>query len=205
MDELFLAAISSTLDALDKTTSWAVVALLATAISGIQRDKKIKVGDFEISSKYAGVVTFAILCGLNFEILRLLQNLSFLLSNVGSKLENAKIIITTHSWIFNPFAQTSGILSPFTDNLGLALLLLIWWLGYHTGFFLHQTTQRAWTGYLLSAIYLVLGLVSMILIISLIAQINEGTAIVKQVLLFIAIPIGAFGLRVFFPEKSKST
>lgn len=201
MDELFLAAISSTLDALDKTTSWAVVALVATAFSGIQRDKKIKVGDFEISSKYAGVVTFAILCGLNFEILRLLQNLSFLLDNVGSKLENAKIIITTHSWILNPFAQTSGILGLFTDNLGLALLLLIWWLGFHTGFFLHQTTKQIWIGYLLSSIYLVLGLVSMIMIMSLVAQVNNDTAIIKQVLLFIAIPIGAFGLRVFFPRK----
>lgn len=204
MDELFLAAISATLDSLDKATSWAFVALVATAISGSQGDKKIKIGEIEISSQYAGTVTFAILCGLNFQVLRLLQNLSFLFSNVGLKTENARVIITTHSWILNPFAQTSGVLSPFTDNLGLALLLLLWWLGFHTGFFLHRNTKRAWIENLLTIIYLVFGLISMVLIMTLMTKINNDTAIIKQILLFIAIPIGAFGLRVFFPIKSKS-
>lgn len=204
MDEQILPAVSATLDALDKATSWAFVALLATAISGFQRDKKIKIGGFEIEGKYASNVTFAILCSINFVTLRLLQNLFFLFDVAGTKAEQAKFLINIHPWIFNPFAETSSFLSYVTDNLGLALLLLLWWLGFHTGFFLHRDTKHAWVSILLSVIYLVLGLTSMVLIMLFMIKVNGQTIIIKQVLLFIFIPIGAFGLRVFFHTKPGS-
>lgn len=204
MDEQILPAIEATLDALDKATSWAFVALLATAISGFQRDKKIKIGGFEIEGKYAGNVTFAILCSINFITLRLLQNLIFLFDVAGTKAEQAKFLINIHPWVFNPFAETSGFLSYITDNLGIALLLLLWWLGFHTGFYLHRDSKQAWVSNLLSTIYLVLGLTSMVLIMLFMAKVNSETIIIKQILLFVAIPIGAFGLRVFFRKKPAS-
>ena len=204
MEDQILPAISATLDSLDKTTSWAFVALLATAISGFQRDKKINIGGLEIDSKHASNVTFAILCGINFITLRLLQNLVFLFDVVGSKMEQARFLVNAHPWAFNPFSETSGFLSYITDNLGLALLLLLWWLGFHTGFFLHRGTKQAWISNLLSVIYLVLGLTSMVLIMLLMAKVNSETIIIKQILLFVAIPIGAFGLRAFFRKKSAS-
>jgi hypothetical protein len=204
MDEQILPAISATLDALDKATLWAFVALLATAISGFQRDKKIKIGGFEIDSKYASNVTFAILCSINFVTLRLLQNLVFLFDVAGTKAEQAKFLTNIHPWVFNPFAETSGFLSYVTDNLGLALLLLLWWFGFHTGFFLHRNTKQAWISNLLSIIYLLLGLTSMVLIMAFMAKVNSETVIIKEILLFVAIPIGAFGLRVFFRTKPAS-
>lgn len=204
MDEQILPAISATLDALDKATSWAFVALLATAVSGFQRDKKIKIGGLEIDGKYASNVTFAILCSINFITLRLLQNLVFLFDVAGMKMEQAKFLINTHPWFFNPFAETSGFLSYVTDNLGLALLLLLWWLGFHTGFFLPRNTKQTWVNNLLSMIYLVLGLTSMVFIMVFMAKVNSETIIIKQILLFVAIPIGAFGLRVFFHTKPAS-
>lgn len=143
MDEQILPAISATLDALDKATSWAFVALLATAISGFQRDKQTKIGGIEIDGKYASIVTFAILCSINFVTLRLLQNLVFLIGVAGSTTEQAKFLINTHPWVLNPFAETSGFFSYVTDNLGLAWLLLLWWLGFHTGFFLPRNTKQA--------------------------------------------------------------
>jgi hypothetical protein len=202
MDDQILSAISATLDALDKATSWAFIALLATAISGFQRDKKIKIGGLEIDSKYASNVTFAILCGINFITIRLLQNLIFLFDVAGSKTEQAKFLINIHPWVFNPFAETSGFLSYITDNLGLALLLLLWWLGFHTGFFLHRGANKAWIGNLLSILYLILGLTSMVLIMLFMAKVNSDTFLIKQILLFVAIPIGAFGLRAFFMKPT---
>jgi hypothetical protein len=201
MDDQILPAISATLAALDKATSWAFVALLATAISGLQQDKKIKIGGFEIDGKYASNVTFAILCGINFITLRLLQNLVFFFDVAGSKTEQAKFLINSNPWVFNPFAETSGFLSYVTDNLGLALLLLLWWLGFHTGFFLHRGAKQVWISNILSIIYLLLGLTSMVLIMMFMAKVNSGTAIIKIALLFIAIPFGAGGLRVLFRTK----
>ncbi len=202
MEDQILPAISATLDALDKATLWAFVALLATAVSGFQQDKKIKIGGFEIDSKYASNVTFAILCGISFVTLRLLQNLVFFFNMADSKTEQAKFLVNAHPWVFNPFAETSGVLSYVTDNLGLALLLLLWWLGFHTGFYLHRGTKQVWIGNLLSVIYVVLGLTSMVLIMLFMSKVNRETFLIKQILLFVAMPIGAFGLRVFFRTKS---
>lgn len=203
MEDLVLSAIGDTLKALNKTTTWSFVFLLATAASALQRGQKIKFGDFEIDTNYAGTLTFALLCGINFEILRLLQNLSFLFSRTGTKIDQAIMFIRTYPWMLNPFTETSGGYGLFTDNFGFALLLMLWWFGFHTGMFLNQDSKSISIGLILSMVYLAFGILSMLKIFSLLSLVNDDTLLIKQGILIVAIPLGAYGLRKIFYSISE--
>lgn len=200
IEKQLMSNLSSTLDALEKTISWAFLALVATILSAMQtKDKIIKLGTFDISREYAGGAMFATLCILCFQAIRLFQNLAYSLDLTGN-MEQATFVLRTHTWIFNPFSETSGYFSFLTNNLGLALLLLLWWLGFHTGFYLLRGTNKTWKGIgtTLSIIYLIFGLVNLYLIIILINRINVQTSFIKVNLLLGAIPIGAIGVGFLF-------
>ena len=199
MEDQYLSIISSTLDKLDKATSWALVALVAAALSSLQRQKRINIAGFEIDKEYAGGVMFVILCGLNFQSMRLLQNLRYLYDQTSLQAE-ATLLVRTHPWFFNPFSETTGLFSQIADNIGFALLLLLWWLGFHTGFFLLRGMGGRWNiiGIALSQVYLILGLISIALISPLMREINTTTWFVKHALFIAVIPVGAFGIGSIF-------
>nr|WP_281721321.1 hypothetical protein [Nitrosomonas nitrosa] len=201
MDDTVLSSISSILDKLDGVTSLALVVLVAVMLATVQKDEKIKIASVEVAKEYAGVSLFALLCGLIFHGLRLLQNLNALFAQISSStsaFDQAIISIRYHSWFFNPFAETSGNISFLTDNIGYSLLLLLWWLGFHTGFFLLRDTTRTWRviGIAFFFTYLIFGLLSMMQIASLIEIVNDDTKIAKQIILLFMIPVGSLGVRL---------
>lgn len=205
LENQLVSGLASDLKSLESIATWSFVALGAAVISAVQGETKVKVGSFEIGRQHAGVVVFAVLCGLTFQAMRLLQNLAYALSQITINAEQAKLIIRTNPWLLNPFSETSGIISPFTDNWGYALLLILWWFGFHTGIFLLQgaSTYLKRIGYLLMGLYLLFGLISMFIISRLIAQVNVETGVIKQIILFGAIPVGAFGIGYMFRQFNK--
>lgn len=205
MDDKILRMISANMTSLKEVTSFAIVTMVAIAISKAQKEDKVKIGSLEIVKDYAGVILFATLCSLIFQTLRLFNNLIFLRTQVSSaNLDKADFIIRANTWIFNPFAQTDTPLSFLTDNLGFSLLLIIWWLGFHTGFSLLESSTRLWIliGRLLSLIYLLFGLIIMILISQLIFEVN-AQIFIKHLVMFLSIPIGAFGINQIYKQIEK--
>ncbi|MEM9120353.1 MAG: hypothetical protein AAGD09_21080 [Cyanobacteria bacterium P01_F01_bin.56] len=206
MEEQIISNISSTMDALSEITGFSLVFLIATVFSGFQKSDKIEILGFEIRTQIATVVLFGILCGLTFNLTRLLSIVSYLLSQLDAspRIEEAIIILQTHPWVFNPFSQTSGSLSFLLDNLGLSLLIVAWWLGFHTGFFISRDARLnlsiSVTSWILSLFYFGLGLAALMLTIGLINEINPETKWIKISGLFLFTPIGALGLRRIFQE-----
>ena len=207
IENQLVSSVSPTLNSLESVVTWGFIALLAAAISGIQNEQKIKLGSFELEKQYAGVAILVALCGLEFQAMRLFQNLAYVLSQVVANSEQAKLALRTHPWFFNPFSENSGFISAFTDNLGFALLLILWWFGFHTSFFMLRgaslTARRI--GIVLSLLYLLFGLVSTYMISTLIAQVNVETSLLKQIMLYSAIPIGAFGFGYLFKRMQNKS
>lgn len=149
MEEVFIKNIENTLDSLDKTSLWIFFSIIVTLISTSAKDPKIKIGDFEVDRKYSGLAIYLILCGLNFYTLKLLNNFYsqyFELQNFEFKdfkdatdtMGTFYSLVRGHNWLFNPFSETlnSGIL----DNLGIALNIILWWLGYSLA--VRETTRN---------------------------------------------------------------
>ena len=191
--------------ALKEASSFVFVTLLVTALSGIQKETKIKIGSFEITKEYAGVVLFATLCALVFHFFKLFNNLASLRSQLPvSRIEEADFIIRANPWIFNPFSETDTPLNFLSDNLGFGLLLTIWWLGFHTGLFYSERSGRIWVlvGRLLAMVYLTFGLITMIIISQLISEINTQF-LFKHILMLVFVPVGALGIRRAYIRKQR--
>jgi len=160
MEDKVLEMISATMTSLKETTSFAILTVVAIAISKTQKEEKVKIGSLEIIKEYAGIMLFATLCSLIFQTLRLFNNLIALRSQLSpSTLDKADFIIRANPWMFNPFSETNTSLSFLSDNLGFGFLLIIWWLGFHTGFSLLEQSKRIWVllGRFLSLLYLIFG------------------------------------------------
>ena len=192
------------MESLEKTTTWGILLLFATLIAALFTTNSIVISGINIPKNISGIVTFGILCSLNFKVFHLLQNIKSLLKIIEPKTEIAHMKIRFHPWVLNPFSETQGRLSLFSDNFGYALLLLFWWTGAQTGFFLIRTgvqdPKLKTIGIILFFVYLCLGLMSMFLISDLISTVcKEKVSIrLKMFLTFIAIPIGSFGLKHLF-------
>lgn len=206
MDEKIIELITTNLDSIKEITSFAILTTIAIAISKLEKDEKIEIGDIEIPKNYAGAILFATLCCLIFQLFRLFNSLIYLRTKIsGASLNTADFVIRSNPWIFNPFAETDTSLSLLSDNLGFGLLLIIWWLGFHTSSSLLESSSRIWllTGRLLSLVYLTFGLVTMILISQLISEINTQI-VVKHLILILSIPIGKFGIHQIYKRTSSS-
>jgi hypothetical protein len=194
-------SLKATLDALENTTSWGILTLFATLTSTLFTTADISLSGITIPRNMAGIALFGILCGLNFKMLRLLQNVKTLLRLMEPNLDLAHMAIRLHAWVLNPFSETQGPFKWLSDNLGYALLLLAWWAGAQIGFILlepnAQQPELLIVALSLFVVYLALGLMSMILIHDLIGLIcKERLAVgIKMTLTFVAIPAGAIGLR----------
>lgn len=186
------------MDALSGITGFCLTFLAATAFSELQGTEKIQVLGLEIRTRVATIVLFGILCGLIFNLVRLLSILSYLISQLDASqnMEKAILILHTHRWVFNPFAQTSGSFTFLIDNFGFALLLVVWWLGFHIAYLVlkHSNSSSLIAVWTLFLFYLLFGLIAMIFIMFLIKQINPETMLIKFSLLVLFIPIGAFGI-----------
>ena len=192
MEEQLLGIISTSLKELQSTSYLLFATLLATLVSAYQEEEKIKLAGLEIEKRLSGIFLLGMLCVESFQILRSLNLLNDSIQQIGQQNAAAFLIIRKHIWLFNPFAETDTSISLLTDNIGLALLIIGWWMGFHTSLFLINSSNKLLNSLskLFSAIYLFLGITNLIIIFDLMNQINTNV-ISKQVLFFISIPIGA--------------
>ena len=188
--------IKKIIDSLDKTTSWGLVMLFATLTTALYTKKTITILGATVPKNISGIATFGILCCINFKIFHLLQNLKSSLMLLESDREVAYMRIRLHTWTMNPFSETEGKFSLISDNFGYTLLILLWWLGAQTGFYLIQyeiaDTKLIIIFIFFYFVYLSLGIISMILISELISIIcsNDLYKKIKLVLTLIGIPFG---------------
>lgn len=145
MEEIILKNIEGTLDALDKASIWILVTVLVSLVSATSTDRKIKIGEIEIERRISGIAVFVVLCGLNFYSLKLYNNLYSLYydlmalpfhnaENKKEAIQKAYLTMRQNPWVFNPFSETHTLQSALLDNLGIAMNILLWWLGLTLAF-----------------------------------------------------------------------
>lgn len=226
-----LKSLKSVMDSFEKTSLWGLATITAIAQAAIYSDATIDLPGIKIPRELAGVITFTVLCGLNFQLLRLFQLSSYFLNQVDahdkqetttqsqseSDRQRAHTLLKTHKAIFNPFAETMEWGSNFSDVFGLSLLLLLWWLGLQSGFRLlrsgNPTALRLTVGYGLLGLYVVFGLMSARVVWRLIHAIGQARTLVrlKGSLAVFSMVVGCFGIGTMFvkdlilssPEKAK--
>lgn len=191
--------IYETLNGLQKATTWVSIALLAVAAAIIGSNDNIQIAGLKFPREAAGVVLIAMLCGVNFHVLRLLHFLSFHVAQITGDIDNVKQVIRHHHWPLNPFSESAGPLSYVVDTAGYAVLLLLWWLGAHCGYALmtkSNTPGLQAASMILNAFYLIFGLLSMLIIQRTMNKINSDRTLImiKRVLFVVMIPVGAFGI-----------
>lgn len=128
MDERYLKYIENSLTQLDKATTWIFLTLMVIILTN-SKSEEYEFGSIKIKKGQSGLVFYIILCGLNFHILKLLQLLSSSFALIKNKAAAMKDIQSS-TWIFNPFSRTTGLMGIITDNIGLPLLIILWWLGF---------------------------------------------------------------------------
>ena len=174
MEANIIKAIENTLNQLDKSTTWIFVTLVFILFASLQESKEFEIGKFKIKKTNSSFIFYIILCALNFQVLKYLQSLSSLIQATGLN-DNIIFILQSHNWIFNPFVKTIGILT-LLDYFGLPLLIIMWWLGFslankETVGIEGKINQRLVM--FLFFVYLILGLMSLIIIQSILLTIGN--------------------------------
>jgi hypothetical protein len=199
MEERYLKYIENALGQLDKATSWIFLTLMVIILSSNKTDD-YEFGDIKIKKGQSALVLYLILCGLNFQVLKYLQVLSSSFSFIKDK-SIAIANIQYDTWVFNPFSRTTGIVGLFTDNIGLPILIILWWLGFALANKEISKTKQSKAAstiiLLLFCLYLLFGLLSLIIIQDLLLRIGNNTD--KLISQFIGIIVGVFVF--YFVEK----
>lgn len=199
MEQEIIKGIENTLTQLDKSTTWIFITLMVVLFSSFQETDEFEIGKFKIKKANSSLIFYIILCALNFQILKYLQNLSSLIESIEIT-EVLKLKIQTHTWIFNPFASSNGTLSYLLDYIGLPMLIIMWWIGFTLANKESvQTVNKSARRLIIFLFftYLVFGLLSLILIQSILASFdNFGIKLLTEL-------VGVlFGL-IFFVYYSK--
>lgn len=173
LDKILLDQLKKNLDSLEKVTVWIFITLIVLFFANLKDEDELEIAGIKIDRKYSGVLLYAVLCCLNFQVLHLLQNVSYILDTIKSK-EIAMIALKLHPWIFNPFSETENIVGYFTDNLGFPILLFLWWFGFSIAqnLFLQNKKGINVIGFTLFGLFLIFGIVSLILISEIIVMYN---------------------------------
>ena len=129
MDSKYIDLIKDNLGALDKATIWIFVILIVLCISLFSEKPDIEIDKIKIKKEFSGLILYATLCCINFQILHSLQNLNYLYHKLALK-DEAIAILNSHVWLFNPFMKSSEPLNLITDYIGLPLLIVMWWIGF---------------------------------------------------------------------------
>jgi len=196
METLIVDTINSNLDYLDKTVTWLVITLIAALLSLSNKDKTVHLKELTLSLRHSGTFLFLMLCAINLSVLKILNSMYELISNSKQNIELIKYTIHNHPSLFNPFSQSTGMVGIIISSIGYSALLLIWWFGYHVGYFLILNSGNGSTivSRLLSFVYLVLGLISMIYISYTLVIVSPETYLLKLILVLISIVVGSFGI-----------
>ena len=172
-DKILLDLLKKNLDSLERATLWVFLTLLIIFFSNIRKESEFEIANIKIDKKHSGIVLYGLLCCLNFQVLHLVQNVSYILGCVSNK-SLACLVLKLHPWIFNPFSETENITGHISNNLGFLLLLILWWFGFSIaeGLFVKKSSKIEVVGTIMFGIYLVLGTLCLIHIIEIIYNYN---------------------------------
>lgn len=189
MENILIDILKKSLDSLDKYTIWIFATLIAISLSLLQREDKFKVGTLEIEKRSGGILLYLLLCSLNYLVLKQLQNIE----HIYNQLKTSKKLLLTlqlHPWIFNPFSKTSGVIGNITDHIGYPFLIIIWWIGFALAQRLIQYSDNKikLISVIFFVIYLLLGLLSLMIVLNLIGQIEPNSP--KIIIQYFGIGIG---------------
>ena len=201
MDKDIIKFIEHSLTSLDKATTWIFLTLMAILLSG-NNSEEYEFGGIKIKKGHSALVFYMVLCALNFQVLKLMQLLS---SNFSAVKDRAVAIqtIQNDTWLFNPFTRTNSFIGNVTDNLGLPLLILMWWLGFALAnreiSHLRGRKKNSVLILVLFFVYLFEGLLSLIVLEDLLIRI--GGNVDKMIWQFGGV---AMGITLFFMMDKKS-
>lgn len=153
------------MDAIAKVVNWSIVLATVFWWAGVQGDTVINTQGLTIRREHALFVACVFFIFANFFALDTFYRIGGLLKNCNDdSFEKASAILALHPWIFNPFSLYGySILSNFMTGKGYGLLIFIWWYGNSS---LLALTDRKYValGILMQAVFLTVGLLSMITI-----------------------------------------
>ena len=69
--KFILDSLKANLNSLDSATTWIFVTLLIVVLASFSSDERLEFASFKIDKKYAGPIIYAMLVGLNFQVLKL--------------------------------------------------------------------------------------------------------------------------------------
>lgn len=208
------------LDDLSKTSIWVFSSLViivitvvsnesTTDISNLSLGEVFKIFGFEVKKKYSGIIMFSILLGLNFYMLKLFVHLHSIYkreyANPQMK-QDMMDVLKTHSWVFNPFAQTSNSFwAKALDISGYPLLNLMWWLGFSLAFKLTFESGGFYVGICiaLAIAYSILGIISGFVINEIVVNVAPNTTrlILANAAILLGIALFCLLNRSFFQKN----
>jgi hypothetical protein len=222
-DEIIIEAIKSTLDRLEKATNAGVIAIVvavAAAISSLPAGGAIALIDLgvvKVPLANAGIVAFLIFLVVTIHIFRSLSWIEVALSKISDESKaRASWTIRNHLWFFNPFFEGQGRLRIVADNVGLFLLITLWWSGAYSGLALlaragfaenilgvlsrMSVTPALWPAGLVYMLYLLVGAVTLRIIWKLVRELStdERSQKLKLILNDVGAIVGAFGVGAVF-------
>lgn len=184
------------MDSLESATIWIFVTLLIVVLASFRKNDDLEFVSFKIPRKYAGPILYSMMIGLNFQVLKLFHNVNSIVQELKLNYSKetfiaGKTLINSHPWVFNPFSEFSTETSILFDNLGYALLIVLWWLGNAAAYKLmfRESKTIKLIGIGLASIYLILGLSSMWIIQTTTVVVTESP--LKVIMPLIGIGLGA--------------
>ena len=161
-DKSSIELIGGNLDALQSSATWIFVTLFILFLANI-KDGELQISSFRIRAEYGGVALYGILCGLNFQVLHLLQNISDILETIPDT-KSVISLLKLQPWILNPFIETTSFAGFFFDSIGSPASLFLWWIGFIIAQILFlKSKQKLSPGVIMMlSIYLIIGVGTLI-------------------------------------------
>ena len=170
-DQLLLESAKAHLTSLESATTWVFLTLLIVVLASFRNEKTLEFASFKVERKFGGPLMYAMLVGINFQILKLVHNLDSIVQELAVDRTSESFLFVSeilhkHPWLFNPYSEYDSSTSGFFDNFGFVFLIAIWWIGNAVAFKLmyREEIKVKLIGLGLGVLYLVFGLWSMVII-----------------------------------------
>jgi len=128
--QIMLSSISSHLDNIAAYINWIIVAAIAVAWAGVQRDRKIEALGVKFDRRHAFYAVSTLFLVANVAILILLLRVGDLIARLdGDNLVAGVTRLAVHEWVLNPFAfYGTSLVARLHAGEGYGLLIATWWL-----------------------------------------------------------------------------
>jgi hypothetical protein len=128
--QIMLEAISSHLGSVATYVDWIILAAIAVAWAGLQRQRKIEALGITFDRRYAFYAVATVYLVANVAILILFLRIGDLLVQLDRENVVAGVTrLTVHEWVLNPFSFFgTSLVARLHAGEGYGLLIATWWL-----------------------------------------------------------------------------